>query len=169
MAIGTFFPRYSAVYADDAGLGKQGSPVCYFGKDHEPSLFYRIASILLILFDLGHTLGFRQADPKWGIDSLIQSMRSVHFNAIGSERTYWDLFVGFGLFVTALMVLASVIAGQLGSFQRQRLRVCALARGIRSLLASSLFLSCLFLLVQVIFSIAILVCPTLAAWLSGNP
>src|SRR5690349_3404635 len=81
----------------------------------KPSLLYRIASILLILFAVGHTLGFRQVDPKWGIGSLIQSMRSIHFNANGSERTYWDFFVGFGLFVTALMVLASLIAWQLGS------------------------------------------------------
>ncbi len=41
------------------------------------SLLYRIASILLLLFAAGHTLGFRQIDPKWGVDSLIQSMRSI--------------------------------------------------------------------------------------------
>jgi hypothetical protein len=101
----------------------------------KPSLLYRIASILLILFAVGHTLGFRQVDPKWGVDSLIQSMRSVHFNANGSERTYWDFFVGFGLFVTALMVLASVIAWQLGSLPAATLASMRLsAWGFRSLL-----------------------------------
>ncbi len=35
------------------------------------SAFYRIAAILLLLFDIGHTLGFRQSDPKWGVDALL--------------------------------------------------------------------------------------------------
>jgi hypothetical protein len=40
------------------------------------TVLYRIASILLLLFAAGHTVGFRQIDPKWGIDSLISSMQS---------------------------------------------------------------------------------------------
>ena len=47
------------------------------------SLLYRISSILLVLFAIGHTLGFRQIDPTWGVDSLVQSMKSIHFNANG--------------------------------------------------------------------------------------
>ena len=42
------------------------------------SLFYRIAGVLLLLFAAGHTLGFRQSDPTWGIDTLLGSMQSVH-------------------------------------------------------------------------------------------
>ena len=79
------------------------------------SLLYRISSILLILFAIGHTVGFLQIDSTWGVDSLVQSMKSTHFNVNGAERTYWDFFVGFGLFVTALMLLASLIAWQFGS------------------------------------------------------
>jgi hypothetical protein len=33
------------------------------------SLFYRIASLLLALFAVGHTLGFRQNNPAWGADA----------------------------------------------------------------------------------------------------
>jgi hypothetical protein len=32
----------------------------------KPSVLYRVASVLLILFTVGHTLGFRQVDPSWG-------------------------------------------------------------------------------------------------------
>ena len=133
------------------------------------SLLYRIASILLILFAVGHTLGFYQVDPKWGIDSLIQSMRSVHFNANGSERTYWDFFVGFGLFVTVLMVFASVVAWQLGSLPAATLATMRVtAWGFVVCFASVAFLSWrYFFLVPLIFSIAILICLSLAAWLSG--
>ena len=57
------------------------------------STFYRIAAVLLLLFALGHTLGFRQSDPKWGVDALLGSMRSIRFDVQGFRRTYWDLFV----------------------------------------------------------------------------
>jgi hypothetical protein len=56
------------------------------------SLFYRIAAVLLLFFALGHTLGFRQSDPTWGVDTLLGLMRSVHFDVQGFSRTYWDLF-----------------------------------------------------------------------------
>jgi hypothetical protein len=44
------------------------------------SMLYRIAAVLLLLFAAGHTLGFRQSDPKWGVDALLASMRSIHFD-----------------------------------------------------------------------------------------
>jgi hypothetical protein len=47
------------------------------------SLLYRIASVLLLFFAIGHTLGFRQTNPEWGVGSLIDSMRSIHFDAQG--------------------------------------------------------------------------------------
>jgi hypothetical protein len=135
----------------------------------KPSLLYRIASILLILFAIGHTLGFRQVDPQWGVDSLVQSMKSVQFNANGSQRTYWDFFVGFGLFVTALMALAAILAWQLGSLSAEVLASMRLsAWGFVLCFAVVAFLSWrYFFLVPFLFSIAILACFTLAAWLSG--
>ena len=51
------------------------------------SLFYRIAAVLLLFFAVGHTLGFRQSDPNWGVDSLLGSMRSIHFDVQGFSRT----------------------------------------------------------------------------------
>jgi hypothetical protein len=135
------------------------------------SLLYRIASILLLLFAAGHTLGFRQVDPKWGIDSMIQSMKSMHFHANGSDRTYWDFFVGFGLFVTVLMVLASVVAWQLADLSAETLaHMRVTAWGFVLCFVFVTYLSWrYFFLVPVIFSLVILLCLTLAAWLSGNP
>jgi hypothetical protein len=135
----------------------------------KPSLLYRIASILLILFAVGHTFGFRQVDPKWGVDSLIQSMRSVHFSVNGFERTYLDFFVGFGFFVTALMVFAAIVAWQLGSVSAETLASMRIsAWGFVLCFAFVALLSWrYFFLVPIIFSIAILICLTLAAWLSG--
>ena len=98
-------------------------------------------------------------------------MKSVHFNANGSERTYWDFFVGFGLFVTALMVLASIVAWQFGSLSPETLASMRIsAWGFVLCFAFVAFPSWrYFFLVPVILSITILACLTLAAWLSGNP
>ena len=54
------------------------------------SLFYRIASVLLVLFAVGHTFGFRQNNPDWGVDAVLGLMRSVRFDALGFNQTYWD-------------------------------------------------------------------------------
>jgi hypothetical protein len=134
------------------------------------SLLYKIAAILLLLFAVGHTLGFRQVDPKWGIDSLIQSMKSIHFNANGSDRTYWDFFVGFGLFVSALIVLASIVAWQFSSLSAETLASMRIAVwGFVVCFAWVAYLSWrYFFRLPVIFSIAILLCLTLAAWRSGD-
>ena len=44
------------------------------------SMMYRITAVLLLLLAAGHLLGFRQSDPRWGVDALLGSMRSIHFD-----------------------------------------------------------------------------------------
>ena len=78
------------------------------------SLLYRVAAVLLVLFAAGHTIGFRQSDPKWGVDALLSSMRSIHFDMQGFDRTYWDLFVAAGFCVGVFYLFAAVLAWQLG-------------------------------------------------------
>jgi hypothetical protein len=92
------------------------------------SVFYRIAAVLLVLFDVGHTSGFPWSDPKWGVD--LGSMQQTHFHIMGFSRTYWDFYVGFGLFVSVLLLLAVVLAWQLGGLPPESLaRACAALRG----------------------------------------
>ena len=81
----------------------------------KPSLFFRIASVLSLLFACGHTVGFRQTDPAWGVDTIVTSMKTVRFAIQGFNRSYWDFFVGFGFFLTVFLVFAAVLAWQLGS------------------------------------------------------
>jgi hypothetical protein len=99
------------------------------------SLFYRIAAVLLLLFAVGHTLGFRQSDPTWGVDTLLGSMRSIHFDVQGFSRTYWDLFVAAGFSVGVFYLFAAVLAWQLGGLPAEtlagmRVTVWALARSL---------------------------------------
>lgn len=87
----------------------------------KPSLFYRIAAVLILLFAIGHTVGFLQSDPSWGVDSLLASMKGIHFNLQGFSRSYWDFFVGFGLFVTVFLLFAAVLAWHLGGLATETL------------------------------------------------
>src|SRR5216110_227118 len=87
------------------------------------SLFYRIAAVLLLFFSVSHTLLFRQSDPQWGIDALLGSLRSIHFDVQGFNRTYWDLFVAAGFSVGVFYFFAAVLAWQLGGLPAATLAV----------------------------------------------
>jgi len=134
------------------------------------SLYYRIAAILLLLFAAGHTLGFRQSDPTWGVDSLLGSMRSIHFDVQGSSRTYWDLFVAAGFSVGVLYLFAAVLAWQLGglpadTLAAMRVTVWALALCFAAITVMSW--RYLFML-PIVFSSVITFCLTAAAWVSAK-
>ena len=83
-----------------------------------PKVWYRVASILLILFALGHQVGFQQVDPDWHAGAVVAGMRGVHFHVQGFDRSYWDFFSGFGYFVTILLLFAAVLAWQLGGLPK---------------------------------------------------
>jgi hypothetical protein len=157
--------------APDRVNGRGKLPQRTFGREYvKAAILYRISSVLLMLFAAGHTLGFRKTDPKWGVDSLIGLMRSVRFGAQGFSRTYWDFYVGFGFFVSVFLVFAGVLAWQLGGLAPQTL---TLMRGpawaLAICFAAVTILSWkYFFLAPIIFAIAITVCLTAAAWLSGK-
>jgi hypothetical protein len=132
------------------------------------SLVYRTAAILLLLFAAGHTLGFRQSDPQWGVDALLASMRSIHFDVQGFNRTYWDLFEAAGFSVGVFYLFAAILAWQLGGLPAATL---ALMRGtawaFALCFAAITVVSWRYLFVlPIVFSIVITVCLTVAAWLS---
>src|SRR5580698_3045404 len=131
-------------------------------------MFYRIAAVLLLLFAVGHTLGFRQSDPQWGVDALLGSMRSIHFDVQGFNRTYWDLFLAAGFSVGVFFLFAAILSWQLGGLPAATL---ALMRGtawaFALCFAAITVLSWKYLfIVPVAFSILITLCLTAAAWLS---
>ena len=92
------------------------------------SLLYKASAVLLFLFALGHTLGFRKVDPKWNAEGVVSGMRSVTFDVQGFRRSYWDFYAGFGLFVSVLLVFAAILAWQLGSMPREALAAIPVIR-----------------------------------------
>jgi hypothetical protein len=134
------------------------------------SLLYRVAAVLLLLFAVGHTLGFRQSDPSWGVDGLLDSMRSIHFDVQGFSRTYWDLFEAAGFTVGAFYLFAAILAWQLGGVPATAsplMRGTAWAFAICFAAVTLVSWRYLFIL-PIAFSIVITSCLTAAAWLSGK-
>ena len=48
--------------------------------------FYRIAAVLILLFDVGHTAGYPWSNPKWGVD--LSSMRSTSLQEFFPNELY---------------------------------------------------------------------------------
>jgi hypothetical protein len=134
------------------------------------SMLYRIAAVLLLLFSIAHTVSFSQSDPTWGVDALLNSMRSIHFTVQGFNRTYWDFFLAAGFSVGTLYLFAAILAWQLGGLPvatQARMRGTAWAFALA--FAAITIVSWRFLfIIPVAFSIAITVCLTAAAWTSAK-
>ena len=134
------------------------------------SMFYRIAAILLLLFAVGHTVGFRQSDPEWGVDALLGSMRSIHFDVQGFTRTYWDFFSAFGFFFSVFLLFAAVLSWLLAGLPAETLaRLRGIAWGLAICFAAVTALSWRYAFTTpIVFSILITLCLTAAAWLSAR-
>src|SRR5271170_8489674 len=133
-------------------------------------VLYRIAAVLLLLFALGHTLGFRQNNPEWAAGSVVDSMRAVHFDAQGFNRTYWDFFSAFGLFFSVFLAFAAVLAWLLGGLPAETLaRVRSIAWALAICFVAVTALSWRYAFTTpIVFSTLITLCLIAAARLSAK-
>ena len=98
-------------------------------------------------------------------------MRSTHFEVFGFSRTYWDFYIGFGLFVTVFLLLAAIVTWQLGGLPTEtsaRMRGTAWALAV-SFAAVTVLSWRHFFAIPIIFSIVITLCLIAAASLSAKP
>ena len=134
----------------------------------KPSLVYRIAAVLLVLFAVGHTLGFQQSDPSWGVDSLLGLRRSSRFEVQGFTRSYWDLFLAAGFSVGAFYLFSAVLAWQLASLPAETLagmRLSVWAFALCFAVIALVSFRYLFV-IPIVFSVLVTACLIAGAWLS---
>jgi hypothetical protein len=133
-------------------------------------ILYRISSVLLLLFAAGHTFGFRQNNPEWGADAVLALMRSVHFDAMGFNRTYWDFFSAFGFFLSVFLVFAAVLTWLLAGLPAETLaRVRSIAWALAICFVAITALSWRYAFtIPIVFSALITLCLLPAAWLSAK-
>lgn len=67
-------------------------------------LLLRVASIIALVFALGHTSGgpwTPSEEPNAA--AVVEAMKSVSFDAMGTSRSYWDFYFGFGANISVYM------------------------------------------------------------------
>jgi len=130
------------------------------------SLLYRIAAGLLVLYAMGHTVGFRHIDQRWGLDVFINGLRGTRFKVQGAERTFWGFYVGFGFFCTVLLLFSALTAWQLGSLPRTTLEtIPILTWGFAiTFLLATLITWRYFFVAPSVFSTLVTICLAVAAW-----
>ncbi len=132
------------------------------------STLYRIASIVLVLFAAGHTLGFlkfRAPTPE-GL-AVREAMAKVTFSVGGRTFSYERFYIGFGLFITASLLFSAFISWYLSVLARTNPEVIgSLGWAFFLLQVASLVLSWLFFFpITAVFSGLVAFCVGWAAWL----
>jgi hypothetical protein len=97
-------------------------------------------------------------------------MRSIHFDAQGFSRTYWDFFSAFGLIFSVFLLFAAVLAWLLGGLPAEILaRVRGIAWALAICFAAVTALSWRYTFTTpIVFSILVTLCLTAAAGLSSR-
>ena len=87
----------------------------------KPARFLRIASVLSLIHGVLHTVGGVLGKPRHGTEEIavIEAMKSHRFDFMGSLRSYWDFFFGYGLFVAISLLMQSILLWQLSSLIRK--------------------------------------------------
>jgi hypothetical protein len=83
------------------------------------TLFLRIASLLSLINCAGHTTGVFSS-PKHGTEEIAvqETMKSHHFDVMGSPRSYWDFLLGYGLGLTITLLVEAILFWQLAAFAK---------------------------------------------------
>lgn len=132
------------------------------------TLLYRIAAVLLILFALGHTVGFLKFKPPTPEGLAVRdAMNNVRFQLRGAQFSYGGFYTGFGLFATAYLLFAAFLAWHLGGLASTNPQAIGmLAWAFFTLQLASLVLSWIYFLAPpVVLSGLIAFCTGWAAWL----
>jgi len=84
------------------------------------TLYLRIASVLTINHAILHTVGGVLSKPRNGAPEIavIDAMKSQSFNVMGSVRTYWDFFYGYGWLLGLALLVQGILFWQLGTIAK---------------------------------------------------
>jgi hypothetical protein len=86
----------------------------------KPHILLRTASILTLIHALLHHFGGLTRPPSHGQDEVAvqTAMKSFQMDVMGSLRSYWDFYFGFGFFVTVSLLLLTVLVWQLAALAK---------------------------------------------------
>jgi hypothetical protein len=131
-----------------------------------PVLWFRITAVLMLLFAIGHTLGFLAFRPSAaGGQAVWASMNDVHFKEGRAIFTYGDFYRGFGLSLSVFQLFFAWLAWTLASMaRRQVVGVRAITWGMFGVMLAEIALALkYFSIPQVSFSVMGAFCVAMAA------
>ena len=82
------------------------------------TLFLRIASVISLIFTLGHSAGGLQKWSPIGDNEVLRAMTAFRFDAMGAHRSYLEFFMGFGWSISVAMLMQTVLLWQMASLAR---------------------------------------------------
>jgi hypothetical protein len=137
----------------------------------KPSTLLRIASITAFLFAIGHTVGRPWTPGKNSPEkAVVESMKTVHFQVMNANRSYWDFYQGFGITISVYLITLAIffwqIAG-LARLQARQLRPIMLTF-LASYLINGIVAYMFFFAIPLIMAAVICICIGLAWMLAGR-
>jgi hypothetical protein len=112
-------PAASTARDTEGNAREHGNKVRGTGGSVKATLFLRIASIVTFIHCALHTIGGVFGSPNGAEEiAVVETMKSHHFDVLGSMRSYWDFFFGYGLFVTIVLLVNSIFFWQLASLAK---------------------------------------------------
>jgi len=93
------------------------------------TLWLRISSVISLLFAAGHTLGGLRYWSPMGDNPVLQAMKTVRFDTMGANRSYFDFYMGFGYSLSVTQVMQAILLWQLATLARTN------APGVRPMIA----------------------------------
>ena len=85
-----------------------------------PRLTLRIAAAVLLLFAVGHTVGFLAFQPSTAEGlAVLHAMNTVPLPEGGATYTYGDFYRGFGLFITVFQLFTAWLTWMLAQWSSE--------------------------------------------------
>jgi hypothetical protein len=83
------------------------------------SLFLRIAAVMTLLYCAGHTAGMPWT-PYTSPEAMhvVQAMKNQSFEENGFKGTYSDFYFGFGVMISAFLLVEALVLWQVGSLAK---------------------------------------------------
>lgn len=98
-----------------------------------PVALIRVSSILVFLETAGHLTGYPwTSNHVFQETQLVRSMKAVDYLFFGERSSYWNLYLGWGLFITVLLLTLAIILWFLSNLARLAPRQVGVIIGIIS-------------------------------------
>jgi hypothetical protein len=133
----------------------------------KPTLLYRIAAVLYVLYAAAHTAGFLRFIPPTPDGLAVRdAMFSTHFALHGGMFTYGGFYDGFGLSVSVYMLFSAFVAWHLGALAKRDPAAIGALGFVFCAMQFAQLVVCLvyFFVAPIVFSAVIALLLAFAAW-----